>query len=96
MDDKTLILAPEELAETQSPPAENWFTDGQLSSDDRQQLHQLLTALLRMYHALPVPTRRTYYDRRGAGLHARRSNVVHRPYRSSDRPGSAAGHKRLS
>lgn len=57
MDDKTLILAPEELAETQSPPAENWFTDGQLPSDDRQQLHQLLAALLRMYHALPAPLR---------------------------------------
>ncbi len=55
MGDKTLILAAEELAETQSPLAENWFTDGQLPSDDREQLHQLLAALLRMYHALPAP-----------------------------------------
>ncbi len=55
MDDKTLILAAEELAETQSPLAENWFTDGQLPSDDREQLPQLLAALLRMYHALPAP-----------------------------------------
>ncbi len=57
MDDKTLILAAEELAETQSPLAENWFTDGQLPSDVREQLSQLLAALLRMYYALPAPLR---------------------------------------
>ncbi len=57
MDDRTLILAAEKLAKTQSPLAENWFSDGQLPSDDREQLHQLLAALLRMYHALPAPLR---------------------------------------
>ncbi len=48
MDDKTLILVPEELAETQSPLTENWFTDGQLPSEDREQLHRLLATLLQM------------------------------------------------
>ena len=57
MDDRTLILAAAELAKTQSPLAENWFTDRQLPPDDREQLHQLLAALLQMYHALPAPLR---------------------------------------
>jgi len=57
MDDKTLILAAAELAKPQSPLAENWFTDGQLPSEDREQLHRLLATLLQMYQALPAPMR---------------------------------------
>jgi len=57
MDDKTLILAAAELAKTQSPLAENWFTDGQLPSEDREQLHRLLATLLQTYQVLPAPLR---------------------------------------